>query len=88
MVEYTNPRPQPQVSDQGSRNVSQWASQEFEAIARALQGYDLVQLNVQHREPTRPRAGMLVVADGTDWNPGSGEGLYRFTSGGTWKYLG
>jgi hypothetical protein len=36
--------------------------------------------------PTRYWEGMVVFADGTNWNPGSGAGLYRYT-GSIWKYL-
>ncbi len=36
--------------------------------------------------PDKPREGMLVVADGTNWNPGSGKGLYEYKSGG-WSKL-
>ena len=32
-------------------------------------------------EPPKPREGAIRYADGTNWNPGSGAGLYRFTSG-------
>src|SRR3990167_7620016 len=31
--------------------------------------------------PTKPEEGLLRYADGTNWNPGSGAGLYRYTSG-------
>lgn len=34
-----------------------------------------------HVEPPKPREGAIRYADGTNWNPGSGAGLYRFTSG-------
>lgn len=42
---------------------------------------------VMYAPPTKPRKGMRRYADGTQWNPGSGEGLYRF-DGVSWKYLG
>ena len=32
--------------------------------------------------PKKPREGMIVVADGTNWNPGAGLGAYEFRSGG------
>lgn len=32
-------------------------------------------------EPARPRNGMIVYADGTEWNPGSGEGFYGYENG-------
>ena len=31
-----------------------------------------------HVEPKRPRGGDIVYADGTNWDPGSGEGIYFF----------
>ncbi len=31
-----------------------------------------------HQEPTAPRTGDICLADGTDWNPGGGQGLYCY----------
>lgn len=45
------------------------------------------QIDVTHVAPDKPRDGMLRNADGTDWNPGSGAGLYRY-GGGVWNFLG
>ena len=42
---------------------------------------------VYHVEPTKPQDGMVVYADGTDWNPSSGEGLYVYYNSG-WNSLG
>ncbi len=42
---------------------------------------DYVQFKVWHTEPDKPRQGQLYYADGTNWNPGSGEGLYRYSGG-------
>lgn len=36
--------------------------------------------------PQNPREGMLAVADGSSWNPGSGKGLYEYRSG-SWAKL-
>lgn len=44
-------------------------------------------LPVVHAPPARPRDGMLRNADGTDWEPGSGAGLYRYGAG-AWHFLG
>lgn len=38
-----------------------------------------------HVEPEKPREGMIVQADGTDWDPGSGAGVYQYT-GGAWVF--
>lgn len=37
--------------------------------------------------PLKPRAGDVRYADGTNWNPGSGEGLYLYLSTGAWSKL-
>ena len=36
--------------------------------------------------PDNPTEEMIVFADGTNWDPGSGRGLYRF-NGTTWEAL-
>lgn len=39
-----------------------------------------------HAPPAKVKEGMLRLADGTDWNPGAGRGLYQYISG-TWVKL-
>lgn len=39
-----------------------------------------------YAEPEKRREGMIRFADGTSWNPGSGEGLYQWRSG-AWHFL-
>lgn len=39
-----------------------------------------------HVAPLKPRLGMVVYADGSDWDPGGGEGLYVYKSGG-WTFV-
>lgn len=43
---------------------------------------------IWHKSPELLRPGRVVYADGTDWNPGSGEGLYRRTLANTWAFVG
>ena len=46
-------------------------------------------LDELHAEPERIAARMVVYADGTDWNPGSGEGMYRRNKANSaWVFLG
>lgn len=47
----------------------------------------MLYLATTHREPSRPRRGMVVLADGFDWNPGSGRGFYGYYNG-AWTFLG
>ena len=42
---------------------------------------------VVYAAPAKPRDGMYRNADGTQWNPGSGAGLYRYGAG-KWNFLG
>lgn len=43
---------------------------------------------IRYVTPEKPRAGQVEYADGTQWNPGSGEGLYRFNLAGAWVFVG
>ncbi|MFN4121265.1 hypothetical protein [Acidovorax sp.] len=61
-------------------------SSELNNIARSTVT-DTVQLQPQSVAPAKPRAGLLVEADGTNWNPGSGAGLYIYRAG-AWVFLG
>lgn len=63
-----------------------YVEQELAAVSRELGETTALDLRQSFREPKRPRIGMLVYADGTEWNPGSGEGLYVFKSGG-WTFV-
>lgn len=40
-----------------------------------------------HVEPLKLKDGLVVLADGTDWNPGSGAGFYGYY-GAAWHKLG
>lgn len=42
---------------------------------------DYLSLKTLHAAPDRIFDGMVVKADGTDWNPGSGAGIYARVSG-------
>lgn len=52
---------------------------------------DIVNTSTLHLDtlteaPAKPENGILVYADGTNWDPGSGEGFYGFESG-SWVKL-
>jgi len=47
---------------------------------------NILPLQIHNAAPAKPTDGDVVYADGTDWNPGSGEGIYaRYNS--TWNKL-
>lgn len=49
---------------------------------------NFLSLTVLYAEPETKFTGMVVYADGSTWNPGSGEGLYRRSLADTWVHLG
>lgn len=69
-----------------AENLQKYLEDELTAISRELSETQVLELRPVHVEPTRPREGMIVFADGTDWNPGSGVGVYTFLAG-SWSKL-
>ena len=66
----------------------QAVNQELDRVAVAMaQPTDYLALQTLYASPSRYFDGMLVLADGTTWNPGSGAGPYARVAG-AWKYLG
>jgi len=64
-----------------------WLQRELQSISEASQRVaPYLHLDVRNVAPERPRDGMLVIADGTNWNPGSGAGAYAHI-GGSWVKL-
>ena len=56
--------------------------QEFATIAREqAQPSDYMALNTLYAAPKRIFDGMVVLADGPTWNPGSGAGVYARVAG-------
>jgi len=79
-----SPRQLPITSDQ----LPDYVQQELQNVARAfVEPVDFLQLTVTTVAPAKPRRGRIYYADGTNWNPGSGEGVYRF-NGFAWVFVG
>lgn len=66
-----------------------WALDELRHLSDALSELetDTVLLREWNAEPDRLYNGLVAYADGTNWNPGSGRGVYAYESG-SWKLLG
>lgn len=64
----------------------QYMERELESISRNFSETTELELRTVSVAPFRPRAGMIVDADGVNWNPGSGAGLYVFR-GGVWVLI-
>lgn len=64
------------------------ADEEFHQVARVMgRPQPFLLLATSYAAPGKPQDGMIVKADGTHWNPGSGAGYYGYTSG-SWSFLG
>lgn len=78
------------VPSLGSPAIERFLQQELDRIARATaDAHEYVRYEVLYAAPGKMSAGDVVYADGTSWNPGAGEGLYRRNKGNTaWVHLG
>lgn len=76
----------PELPPQDPAKLPGFLLLELQKIQAALVVLSKKKFDELHREPDRPRRGDLALADGTDWNPGSGAGLYAY-SGAAWVLL-
>lgn len=70
-------------------SLTAWAWDNFKRLEEEFNfGREAFYLKELHEEPRKPRVGQIVLADGTDWNPGgTGAGVYAYY-GGAWHKLG
>lgn len=81
-------QPEPVGPVASLEDLTKYVEQELRQIAAVFSGgAERIRLEELHAEPARPRDGEVVLADGTDWNPGSGAGFYGYR-GGSWVLLG
>lgn len=80
--------PPPDVTSEDAKRVVEWAYRQIQHLVEELQEVTKGTCEVRYSEPAKPRAGQIRVADGTQWDPGSGAGFYGYTIGGTWTKLG
>lgn len=66
----------------------QKVEQELQNIAEALQSPNAsLYVSMLAVAPLKPRDGMIVLANGSSFNPGSGAGFYGYRAG-SWRFLG
>lgn len=61
--------------------------EELQKIAGAITALAAGHLDKTYAAPAKPRDGDVRLADGTQWNPGSGVGVYAYY-GAAWHFLG
>ncbi len=68
-------------------DLRNWISNELVRVSNAFTtSSQTTTLLVLTAAPAKPQIGQIVFADGSNWNPGSGRGLYYYDSGG-WVYI-
>ena len=68
--------------------LSDWLRRETAAIAQqSVSQVPFIQLQTLNVAPVKLINGMVVKADGTHWNPGSGSGVYVYRDA-AWHLLG
>jgi hypothetical protein len=81
-VTHYEPGPLPEeVEDLGGYVVS-----ELKRLGDIILNQAIFRLERIHIEPSKPRVGDIRYADGTNWNPSGGEGIY-FYNGTSWVKL-
>ena len=74
------------VIDDDIRELVRWIKDELDRISGAISSLEH-QYPTLNAPPERYTVGFIAYADGTNWNPGAGEGLYVYKSTG-WTLLG
>lgn len=82
-------RPKPPIIENPEvRAVFDYFDDMFRALERGLGSQGVVDTRHLHAEPAKRQYGMIAVADGVEWDPGSGEGVYAYLSDDAWHYMG
>lgn len=72
--------------DLSNESLLAWVLRELESVERSQAETSVLELRPVNAEPSKRVEGMIVFADGTDWNPGAGKGVYTYLSG-AWSKL-
>lgn len=72
---------------QDAEMLSEYLRRQLELIAANFKMVSGIQLEELHVEPAKPRTGVIILADGTNWDPGSGQGVYAYYAS-AWHKLG
>lgn len=78
----------PRIPPDKTEDLLPYLDDEFLKVAAVLNDSLAGMREIQYKPPARVKPGLVVIADGTEWNPGSGEGLYRYNLAGAWVFIG
>lgn len=78
------PGPTP-VLPADQNELAQYIINELRRLSSVVLNQAIFRLEPTHVVPTNPRKGDIRYADGSDWDPGDGEGIYWY--GTSWTKL-
>lgn len=77
----------PNIVPQDKDELIRFLTSELSRIKIAIDALAAGHLDQTNVAPTKPRDGDIRYADGTNWNPGSGVGIYYYKTS-AWVLLG
>ena len=78
----------PRIPPQNPEELLPYLDDEFTRVAQVLNRVESGEYQILYAQPSRIFPGLVVYADGTTWNPGGGEGIYRRSLANTWVKVG
>lgn len=78
----------PKVPPHVPADLLPYLDDEFTRVAQVLNRVESGEYQILYAQPNRIFPGLVVYADGTTWNPGGGEGIYRRSLANTWVKVG
>lgn len=75
-------------ASENPKDLADWVFGELSRIAGLLDALEQGEfLDIHTAAPSKPQERQIVFADGTNWNPGSGTGVYCYYNS-SWHFLG
>ena len=68
----------PEVAPNDPAVLAEFLNREFARVSIAILLIAAGSVEETFVAPAKPRTGMLRLADGTNWNPGAGRGIYFY----------
>jgi hypothetical protein len=78
---------EPRTPPSDPAELSAWLMQELVLLKQGLEdAQETIRMMVRHVAPNKIATGQIAYADGTDWDPGQGAGLYARV-GSSWRSM-
>ena len=75
------------IESEDPAELRRWVREELARISIVFEMALARNVEFLNVAPAKPREGMICGADGTNWDPGSGKGIYAYYDS-AWNFLG